>query len=481
MALSPFVLFLSGSERNLVATLTAVWTAAAALPRWISARNERGRTVAAVIVGGCLGVAATVRPYDAALGAVAFGAFQLHAALREPSLRRSLVIQCLAGAIPVALMLAANWATTGAPLAFAYDVLNGPEHRPGFHATPLGFEHTPRRGLYAISAYLLKLDMMLLGWPVPGVLLAVVALALLRRGSRWDVFQLSVLAAILIGYFAYWGECYFMGPRFMLTIAPILLVYAARMPAALRERFARPALAASATLVPVVWLVSSWVLPADVDRMFGVATLASTAVLPRSAAPAVSRALSSAHLDRVLVLVPESWHGRLVARLRALDVPPLQAEEMVKAFDACTLQRALDAAPDAPPAVRIEGVWTAISRDQPASRLGGTTALDQIALVPGRPLDAACTRELEHAPASGITLAELLPYQALDASGAPGGAVVYARDLGPWNERLRARFGDRRWLTFRLRGSGTGPAVEILPYTGVPSPAMPAPASGSAN
>ena len=40
------------------------------------------------------------------------------------------------------LLLAVNRATTGSFLVFGYDILNGPEHRPGFHASPLGFEHT---------------------------------------------------------------------------------------------------------------------------------------------------------------------------------------------------------------------------------------------------------------------------------------------------------------------------------------------------
>jgi len=70
--------------------------------------------------------------------------------------------------VPVMLLLATNWATTGHPFTFAYDSLDGAAHRPGFHVDPLGQLHTPRRGIYNVSAYLMRLDLMLLGWPVQG-------------------------------------------------------------------------------------------------------------------------------------------------------------------------------------------------------------------------------------------------------------------------------------------------------------------------
>lgn len=479
--LSPYVLFMSGSEMNHVATLAASWVALAALPSWVDAGPTRARSRAAVIIGIAIGVATCVRPYDGALLALAIGLFQLALAWRDPSLRRSLALQCVAGALPVGAMLAANTATTGHPFSFAYDVLNGSEHRPGFHLTPLGWVHTPRRGLYAVSAYLLKLDMMLLGWPVPAVLLAAAGLVAIRRATRWDALLLAVLFSTLVGYFAYWGESYFMGPRFLYTVAPILLIYTARLPSAFRERIRHPGWRAASLVVPSVWLLSAWVLPADVDRMFGLTTLASTAALPRSAAPAVDRAVRSNGVSGALVFVRESWHGRLSARLRALGARPLEAEEVVKAYDACTLQRSLDAAarqPDIAPARQLELVWSAVYRDPPALRLAEMTAIDQIALVPGRPLDPACQADYATARSSGITLAELLPYTSVDRTGALSGPVVYARDFGTANERLRSRFGDRRWLVLRLAQGPDGVRVEFDPYA--PPPAAPRTAAGSA-
>jgi hypothetical protein len=471
--LSPYLLFMSGSEMNHVPTLAASWVALATLASWAKTDDERHRRGAAIVIGIAMGIGASIRPYDAALLALALGVFQLHAAVKTPVMRRSLAIQALAGALPVILLLGANWATTGHPFVFGYDVLHGAEHRPGFHVTPSGFEHTPRRGLYAISAYLLKANMVLLGWPIPAVLLSVAALAILRRGTRWDVLLLVVLGVTLLGYWAYWGESYFLGPRFLFTVAPILLIYAARLPWAVRDRLERPALRSSAIAVPVVWLVAAWTLPANVDRMFGTATLASTAVLPKSASRAVAQSIDAWYFDSALVFVPESWHGRLTARLRAVGIRPLQAEELVKAFDACTLQQALDASEGMPNPARGQAVETAVLRDPPAARAAGMIPVDQLAFVSDRPLSPRCTAEFQSARDTGITLAEMLPYESLDRSGALGGRVVYARDLGPLNERLRARFGARRWLVVRVQPSSTGPVVSVAPYEPAPRDAPP--------
>jgi 4-amino-4-deoxy-L-arabinose transferase-like glycosyltransferase len=471
-ALSPFILFLSGTQMNHVPTLAMIWIAVAALPRWQQGKDEGVRVRSAIVIGVTIGAAATVRPYDAALAALCIGAVQLHAAVRNPSLRRSLLAQAVAGAVPVLALLAANHATTGGAFSFAYDVLNGAEHRPGFHMTPLGFEHTPRRGLYVISAYLLKLDVMLLGWPAPAVLLVVTTLALQRSTSRWDLLLLALLWTTLFGYFVYWGESYFLGPRFLYVIAPVLVIYVARMSEALRERVTRPAARAAARLVPVVWLATAWVIPNRAERNFGVATLVSTAIAQRSAAALIANALAGAKNDSALVFIQESWHGRLVARLRTLELRPLEAEQTVKSYDACTIQSALDSTARIAGMSRhsrTEAVWLAIYRDPPALPLSGMTALDQVALVPNRPLTAQCKREMGNAMASGITLAEMLPYETFDSSGRLSGPVVYARDFGGENERLRARFPGRRWLVALTTSTPAGLQVEFAPYGAVPA------------
>ena len=68
-------------------------------------------------------------------------------------------------------------------------------------------------GLFNISAYLLRLDATLLGWPVPALLLVIVALAWQRRGDLWDELVLGLLGALLVGYWYFWGEGRAAGPQ----------------------------------------------------------------------------------------------------------------------------------------------------------------------------------------------------------------------------------------------------------------------------
>jgi hypothetical protein len=59
----------------------------------------------------------------------------------------------------------------------------------------------------------------------------------------------------------------------------------------------------------------------------------------------------------------------------------------------------------------------------------------------------------------------MLPLETLDDSGRLAGAVVYARDFGPRNERLRARFGDRAWYVARAtQEPGDSLRVTVEPY-----------------
>ncbi|MEP7002900.1 MAG: hypothetical protein ABI969_20585, partial [bacterium] len=97
--LSPFVLFMAGSEMNHVSTLALVSLALAALPRWAAAESVAQARSAAAVVGGGLGIAATIRPLDAAVVGVAIGVFQLRIALRSRLHLRSLLVEFFVGAV----------------------------------------------------------------------------------------------------------------------------------------------------------------------------------------------------------------------------------------------------------------------------------------------------------------------------------------------------------------------------------------------
>ncbi|HET7190079.1 MAG TPA: hypothetical protein VFI52_18130, partial [Gemmatimonadaceae bacterium] len=174
--LSPFVLVLGATQMNHTAALTFTLVALAELAAW-DGESSRGRMAHAAGLGLAVGGIALVRPLDAALVALPIGLFQLARVRREPSRVASLLVQCVAGAIPVAILLWANARTTGAPFLFGYDAAHGPAHALGFHLDPYGEPHTPRRGLVYASGYLMRFDRFLLEWPLPALLIVCAVLA----------------------------------------------------------------------------------------------------------------------------------------------------------------------------------------------------------------------------------------------------------------------------------------------------------------
>lgn len=463
-AMSPFVIFMAGSEMNHIAALAFIWTALAAVPRWKAAEDSRSALYPACVIGLCVGIAAAIRPFDAAVVALMVAVLQLRAAMTNRWRVRSIVLQCAVAIIPVALVLLANRATTGAALPFAYDVLNGAEHRPGFHVTPLGFEHTPRRGLYIISAYLMKLDVGLLAWPVPALLVVVTSLALQRRANIWDTLMIAIVAGVLFGYFTYWSESYFLGPRFLLVIAPILILYTARFPAVAREHIAPPTLRRAVLVLVPMWILVAVIAPPKDGRLYGVRELARLYTMRGQPGPLIAAAVSSARITNALVFLEDGWHARLAARLRALGMRPLIAEELVAQEDACAIQLQLDSADRLPPTVpmptRLDGVVQGVMASDRARPLANLPPSDQLALTPGRPLADVCKQELERVRSLGVSVAEMLPYAQLTTRGELSG-VIYARDFGPANARLKGRFGDRAWYVARVSGAPHSLAVRL--------------------
>jgi hypothetical protein len=464
-ALSPFVLLMGGSQMNHVVVLAAVTTALASLARWTRADDDAAARRPAALIGLALGVAATSRPYDAVLAAIPIAIFQLVVLRRRPALRRTLVWQCAAGLAPVAILLACNWMTTGSPLLFGYDLLNGPEHRPGFHMSPLWVDHTAERGLRMASSYLMMLDTALLAWPVPAVLLIAATLLLQRRATRWDLLLLGILGTILVGYGAYWAESYFAGPRFLYVAVPVFILLVARFPLVVGERLhGQTARTAMALLVPL-WVVLAWTLPPNRTHAYGVRTVLRLNAEKRSNTDVVARAPKDPATN-VLVFVPEGWHGRLAARLRRVGTRPLSAERLVATADACLIQTTLDeleSAPD-PGGDRTRRAIGALLRDTGAVAQPQLRASDEIVVSRTRPLTPACVAERARADSYGVSIAELLTTMSVDRSGSLAGDVIYARDLGAADERLRAEFGARHWLVARITETGGGVQVRFEPY-----------------
>ena len=445
--LSPFVLVLGATQMNHTAALTFTLAALAELAAWDD-ETTRARIAHAAGIGLAVGAIALVRPLDAALVALPIGVFQLTRVRREPARAASLLVQCVAGTIPIAVLLWANARTTGAPLLFGYDAAHGPAHALGFHVDPYGEPHTPRRGLVYASGYLMRFDRFLLEWPLPALLIVCVVLVRLTRGTRWDTLLLALLGSFLVGYAAYWHNGFFDGPRFLFPIAPVLLLYVARAPEA-AQRIAHTTRRRVARMIVPACLLCSWLVPLPFSSVPG-RLAAQRAQRTKLKTDVVAQA-SKARLSNALVLVLEPWRGRLLARLRGRGVRQFDAEQVVNTTDACALQLALDDA-DALSELDSASLRTQLLTHAraagPAVLQPGMMAESQDARSANGPASPRCRAEALADTAGTMPYAMFLQEQHVERDGSLGGNVVWARDLGPRDTLLVAQFGTRQWYRY---------------------------------
>lgn len=333
-AFGPFWLFQAGSMMNHV-TATA-WLLVAALALALAVADEHGRWRAALGAGLALGVAATIRPMDALAFALPTAVWLLW----RSRLGRAHVLALLASgvgvALPIAALLWVNNAQTGSPLLFGYELLWGANVGIGFHAVPWGEAHTPLRGLELVNLYLLRLQNYFLETPAPALLFATMALLLVRRISAFDRWMLAGSGLLLACYWAYWHDGFYLGPRFLLPLAPWLVLWTARLPAVLAER-----------AVPVWW--RGGVVTAGV-----VALMMGGGLLFPIRAGQYAHGMLSMRLDATTalahagvepgasVLVRESWGAQVISRMWSLGLSRVESEAMFRTIDVCRLDGLID-------------------------------------------------------------------------------------------------------------------------------------------
>ena len=331
-AASPFWAFQAGSFMNHVPTVTLLLGGTLALA---AVTTGEGGVRSAALAGLAFAAAGAVRPVDGLAFALPACLWLAWRALRHPARRAEFAALIGGASIPAALVAWVNWRTTGSPFLFGYTVAWGADHGLGFHPTPWGPRHTPLGGVELLNLYFVRLQEALFESPLPGLLPAAAALDLAPRLSSFERFLLGAGACLTIGYWAYWHDGNFLGPRFVLPLVPLLVLWTARFPALL-PRAALPPSAerlALCTLIAAIALSLTLGIPARA-RAYG-----REFVTARWDADA---AADQAGVRGSLILVRESWGAQLVVRLWALGVPRARTEAIYHRVDACRLETAID-------------------------------------------------------------------------------------------------------------------------------------------
>lgn len=415
-AVTPFWAFQAGSFMNHVPTVAFLLIGMLGLHAVVAGRRARW---GAFVAGAGFAIAGTIRPLDGVVFAgVAFLWLSWRAVRRERGTDRwsELALATAGAALPALAVGWSNLQTTGAATRFGYSVAWGAAHGLGFHAAPWGPHHTPVAGLELLSLYLLRLQSALFETPFPSLLPAIAALWLARRLLPFDRFLIATAILLSGAYGAYWHNGDFLGPRFLVPLVPLLVLWTARAPGLVLDRLGRTALAqwilwVGVASVPVTLL---WSIPPRVT------SYRSELITPRWDADS---AAAREGIVRGLVFVRESWGAQLIARMWGLGVSRADAEFLYHRVDACRLDAALDG---------LEG-----------TELRGSAATDRL-----RPL-ASDSAQLEPSPFSPDRSERFLPGQVygdrcrrriaednagftlhapLILAGRPGN-TLYARDL----------------------------------------------------
>jgi hypothetical protein len=135
-------------------------------------------------------------------------------------------------ALTAAVWPAFNWANTGSPYTNTY-TLYWPYDSVGFGPQYGQHGHTLKEGIDNVRADLAAFNEMSLGWPVwwgiPALWGVVgVGLALAPR-SRWELFLLLAMAALMLAHATYWTRSAGLyGPRYFAEAMPFVWIPAAR-------------------------------------------------------------------------------------------------------------------------------------------------------------------------------------------------------------------------------------------------------------
>jgi len=326
---APFTLSMASSHMN---HGPALFWLLAAVAGWLAFR-DRPRALTGLAAGAAFGMALITRPADAAAFAVPAVVWALIWAARAGRMG-SLGWIVLGAVPPLAFLALVNSATSGSMLTSGYQLLWGPNVGLGFHPAPYGPPHTVGRGLELIALYLLRLNTFLFEAPIPGLLLAGIAIGLSRPLGAGDRYLLGAGGVLLLAYFAYWHDGFFLGPRFLYPLVPVLALWTVRLPSMVTDRFG-PGLGYRTSGYALALAAAGSVASGLPARLGG--TSALQAVMRFDA----DQAARTAGIRDAVIFVRESWGSQLLARMWALGISKPAAERYYRNIDGCQLDAAL--------------------------------------------------------------------------------------------------------------------------------------------
>ena len=446
-AVAPFGAFMFGSHMNHATTL--MWLLVATLGLAHVALSSVPRIGWAFANGLGLGVAATIRPLDAFAFALPAAAWLLWLAWRDKRRWADAFASGVGVAIPFAAMMWVNGQTTGSPLLFGYEVLWGKAHGLGFHTAPWGMTHTPSRGVELLSLYVTRLQTYLFETPFPSMIPVIAALALTRRLSALDKYLLASAALLGALYFAYWHDGFFLGPRFVFPWLPVLVLFAARLPRLVRERYGRGRVWAgtNAALATGAVMAVGFSLPGRVLAYENGLTSMRENYTAESAAAGVKDAL---------VFVRESWGAQLTARMWERGISRSAAAALYHGVDACMLDKALrDVDARDVHGAAAEAQLEPLLKDSSRVRTSPLSPDSTEKVLQGAKYDHTCIARINEDRIGYTHLAPLLLER--------GSGNIYARDLQARDSLMTATYPARPvFLLYRI-GASADSAFKWIP------------------
>jgi hypothetical protein len=273
---------------------------------------------------------------------------------------------------------------------------------------------------------------------------------LARRTSAFDRYLLASAALLVVGYFAYWHDGFYLGPRFFYLLLPVLTLWSARFLAELRERAGRGAFPVRATVFAYVACAA---VALTLNVPYRVRQYKEGLVSMRLDYTAPARA---ANIENSLILVRESWGAQLVARLWAVGVPRSEAEGLYRHVDSCVLEETV---------TRLErrhvrdssslAVLLPLLRDSSRAERSRLSPDGTERVVPGTLYTPRCMSRIAE-DREGYTF--LTPIHAMDL-----GSNVYMRDLHERDTLLLQQYAGRPMYLLRATSSEIGAPLALIP------------------